>query len=224
MRINHKEPGKPLTLQAAETPSELIALISDDAFFFWLTVDTSSCSRPAPADKLSSSEGLFCCCGMNVMLGMPTLMPGGSARSRPQTKQQNRGSSHVSTSSSHPGPCRPPLLALLCNGHGRPAAQQREAFMLGHKAHQIQLFWKGWAVLPAPKGYSHALNPAVILLPPVFSLWWLFFVFRLREVANMSLLDLVSFCPCSFSWADNMFVLSFHLTPSGSTNTLSFSS
>lgn len=34
MRINHKEPGKPLTLQAAETPSELIALISD-AFFFW---------------------------------------------------------------------------------------------------------------------------------------------------------------------------------------------
>lgn len=79
------------------------------------------------------------------MLGMPTLMPGGSARSRPQTKQQNRGSSHVSTSSSHPGPCRPPLLALLCNGHGhgRPAAQQREAFMLGHKAHQIQLFWKG---------------------------------------------------------------------------------
>lgn len=77
------------------------------------------------------------------MLGMPTLMPGGSARSRPQTKQQNRGSSHVSTSSSHPGPCRPPLLALLCNGHGWPAAQQREAFMLGHKAHQIQLFWKG---------------------------------------------------------------------------------
>lgn len=47
--------------------------------------------------------------------------------------------------------------------------------MLGHKAHQIQLFWKGWAVFPAPKGYSHALNPAVILLPPVFSLWWLFF-------------------------------------------------
>lgn len=146
MRINHKEPGKPLTLQAAETPSELIALISDAFFFFFsfgLTVDTSSCFRPAPADKLSSSEELFCCCGMNVMLGMPTLMPGGSARSRPQTKQQNRGSSHVSTSSSHPGPCRPPLLALLCNGHGRPAAQQREAFMLGHKAHQIQLFWKG---------------------------------------------------------------------------------
>lgn len=35
MRINHKEPGKPLTLQAAETPSELIALISDAFFFFF---------------------------------------------------------------------------------------------------------------------------------------------------------------------------------------------
>lgn len=43
----------------------------------------------------------------------------------------------------HHGPCRPPLLALLCNSHGRPAAQQREAFIFGHKAHQIQLFWKG---------------------------------------------------------------------------------
>lgn len=43
----------------------------------------------------------------------------------------------------HPEPHRPPLLALLCNSHGRPAAQQREAFILGHKAHQIQLFWKG---------------------------------------------------------------------------------
>lgn len=104
-------------------------------------------------------------------------MPGGFARSRPQTKQQNRGSSHVSDSSSRPGPCRPPLLALLCNSHGWPAAPQREAFILGHKAHQIQLFWKGWAVFPAPKGYSHALNPAVILLPPVFSLWCLFLSF-----------------------------------------------
>lgn len=111
------------------------------------------------------------------MLGMPTLMPRGFARSRPQTKQQNRGSSHVSDSSSRPGPCRPPLLALLCNSRGWPAAPQREAFILGHKAHQIQLFWKGWAVFPAPKGYSHALNPAVILLPPVFSLWCLFLSF-----------------------------------------------
>lgn len=34
MRINHKEPGKPLTLQAAETPSELIALISDAFYLF----------------------------------------------------------------------------------------------------------------------------------------------------------------------------------------------
>lgn len=114
---------------------------------------------------------------MSVMLGMPTLMPRGFARSRPQTKQQNRGSSHVSDSSSRPGPCRPPLLALLCNSRGWPAAPQREAFIFGHKAHQIQLFWKGWAVFPAPKGYSHALNPAVILLPPVFSLWCLFLSF-----------------------------------------------
>lgn len=152
----------------------------------------------APADKPSSSVGLFCYCGMSVMWGMPTLMPRGSARLRPQTKPQNRGSSHVSTSSSHPRPCRPPLLALLCNSHGRPAAQQREAFILGHKAHQIQLFWKGWAVFPAPKGYSHALNPAVILLPPVFSLWWLFFVFQSGEVTNMPLLDPVSFCPMCF--------------------------
>lgn len=43
----------------------------------------------------------------------------------------------------HHGPWRPSLLALLCNSHGRPAAQQREAFIFGHKAHQIQLFWKG---------------------------------------------------------------------------------
>lgn len=35
---------------------------------------------PAPAKKKKkpkSSVGLFCCCGMNVMLGMPTLMPRG---------------------------------------------------------------------------------------------------------------------------------------------------
>lgn len=43
---------------------------------------------------------LFCYCGMSVMSGMPPLMPGDSARERPQTKQQNRGSSHVFASSS----------------------------------------------------------------------------------------------------------------------------
>lgn len=62
-------------------------------------MDTWS-SRRAPVDNPSTSVGLFRGCGMSVMLGMPTLMPRGSARSRPQTKQQNRGSSHVSASSS----------------------------------------------------------------------------------------------------------------------------
>lgn len=58
----------------------------------------------------------------------------------------------------------------------RPAAWQREAFIRGHKAHQIQLFWKVEAVLPAPKGYSHERKPlSAILLPLVFSLC------RLRE-------------------------------------------
>lgn len=57
-------------------------------------------SLTALADKPRSSVGLFCYCGMSVMLGMPTLMPRGSSCLRPQTKQQNRGSSHVSASSS----------------------------------------------------------------------------------------------------------------------------
>lgn len=63
-------------------------------------LDQLGAALPAPADKTSCAVGLFCYSGMSVMLGMPTLMPRGSACSRPQTKQQNRGSSHVSASSS----------------------------------------------------------------------------------------------------------------------------
>lgn len=159
------------------------------------------------------------------MLGMPTLMPRGFARSRPQTKQQNRGSSHVSDSSSRPGPCRPPLLALLCNSRGWPAAPQREAFILGHKAHQIQLFWKGWAVFPAPKGYSHALNPAVILLPPVFSLWCLFLSFGGgRSLTCRPLVErhvtCVFFSLCPLAWMDDTFVLLLHLLLLGTPRSL----
>lgn len=93
----------------------------------------------------------------------------------------------------------------------RPAAWQREAFIRGHKAHQIQLFWKVGAVLPAPKGYSHELNPlSAVLLLLVFSLS--FFVFSLfcsggvREgqfyvlfaaLPNMSLFHVLSIvCVC----------------------------
>lgn len=51
----------------------------------------------------------------------------------------------------------------------RPAAWQREAFIRGHKAHQVQLFWKVEAMLPAPKGYSHESKPlSAVLLPLVF--------------------------------------------------------
>lgn len=137
------------------------------------------------------------------MRGMPTLTPGvGFAGSRPQTKQQNRGSSHVSPSTL-PGSCRPPLLALLCNCHGRPAAQQREAFMLGHKAHQIQLFWKGWAVFPPLKGYSHALSPAVIFLPQCFHYYGFFlFVFSCGGCCRTSAASCVSTVP--FLWADDV--------------------
>lgn len=99
---------------------------------------------PAPAAKLRRSVGLFCHCGMSVMLGMPTLMPRGpSLLAAPDKAAEQRQFPRVLPPPLHPGPCRPPLLALLCNSHGRPAAQQREAFILGHKAHQIQLFWKG---------------------------------------------------------------------------------
>lgn len=82
----------------------------------------------------------------------------------------------------------------------RPAAWQREAFIRGHKAHQIQLFWKVEAVLPAPKGYSHERKPlSAILLPLVFSLCWLredtFFV--KNGLVNMAF---VSCGVCWFGW------------------------
>lgn len=70
------------------------------------------------------------------------------------------------------------ILYRLCYAMAtaRPAAWQREAFIRGHKAHQIQLFWKVEAMLPTPKGYSHERKPLnAILLLLVFSLC------RLRE-------------------------------------------
>lgn len=122
------------------------------------------------------SAGLFCSCGMKAMWGMPTLIPRGPRWLASGPRQSSRTEAVPTCRPPPLHPCRPPLLALLCNSRGRPAARQREAFMPGHKAHQIQLCWKGWAAFPAPRVYSHALNLAVILLPPVFSLWWLFFV------------------------------------------------
>lgn len=143
------------------------------------------------------SAGLFCGCGMKVMSGMPTLMPRGPHWLAGGPRQSSRTEAVPTCRPPPLHPCRPPLLALLCNSRGRPAARQREAFMPGHKAHQIQLCWKGWAAFPAPRGYSHALNLAVILLPPVFSLWWLFFVsfgaVGGREGTNMPSLDPPSF-------------------------------
>lgn len=41
------------------------------------TVDTSQPRASLPAPAWKSSMGLFCCCGMSVMSGMPTLMLGG---------------------------------------------------------------------------------------------------------------------------------------------------
>lgn len=122
------------------------------------------------------SAALFYSSGMKVMWGMPTLMPRGPRWLASGPRQSSRTEAVPTCRPPPLHPCRPPLLALLCNSRGRLAARQREAFMPGHKAHQIQLCWKGWAAFPAPRGYSHALNLAVILLPPVFSLWWLFFV------------------------------------------------
>lgn len=85
----------------------------------------------------------------------------------------------MSSLPSSPGPSGSPfILYRLCYAmaEARPAAWQRKAFIRGHKAHQIQLFWKVEAVLPVPKGYSHERKPhSAILLPLVFSLC------RLRE-------------------------------------------
>lgn len=103
-------------------------------------VPASSCATLV----FQSSVGLCCCCGMSVMSGMPTLMPGGPhLLAAPDKAAEQRQFPMCLPPPLHHGPWRPPLLALLCNSHGRPAAQQREAFIFGHKAHQIQLFWKG---------------------------------------------------------------------------------
>lgn len=109
------------------------------------------------------------------MSGMLALMPEGlcpcsapdkAAQWRPQFPR-------VSPPSVPRPPRRSFILYRLCYAMAtaRPAAWQRDAFIRGHKAHQIQLFWKVEAVLPAPKGYSHERKPlAAILLPLVFSL------------------------------------------------------
>lgn len=154
---------------------------------------------PPPATKLKSSVGLFCYWGMSVMLGMPTLMPRGPRLLQPQTKQQNRGSSHVSASSSPSLPCRPPLLALLCNSHGWPAAQQREVFMLGHKAHQIQLFWKGWAVFPASERLFTCAEPRCYFASPsVFIMMALFLSFGEGRLQTCHRLIQCHFAQCVF--------------------------
>ncbi|MEQ2265329.1 hypothetical protein XENORESO_005472, partial [Xenotaenia resolanae] len=78
-------------LQAGEKRVMDLLWLASPMFISLRTIDTSSNAWPSPADKPSTPVGLFFCCGMSVMLGMPSLMPGGSARSRPQTEQQNRG-------------------------------------------------------------------------------------------------------------------------------------
>lgn len=109
------------------------------------------------------------------MSGMLTLMPKGLCPcSAPDKAAQWRQQFPRVFPPSIPRPPRRSfILYRLCYAMAtaRPAAWQREAFIRGHKAHQIQLFWKVEAVLPAPKGYSHKHNPlTAILLPLVFSL------------------------------------------------------
>lgn len=57
----------------------VFAFSLDDVFEDGGYLEQLGAALPAPADKPSTSVGLFCDCGMSVMLGMPTLMPRGSA-------------------------------------------------------------------------------------------------------------------------------------------------
>lgn len=66
------------------------------------TVDTSrSSGRPCQLLQISRRGFFFGHCGMNVMLGMPTLMPRGPSSARgPRQSSRTEAVSHVSASSS----------------------------------------------------------------------------------------------------------------------------
>lgn len=141
------------------------------------------------------SVGLFCGCGMKVMSGMPTLMPRGPGWLAGGPRQSSRTEAVPTCRPPPLHPCRPPLLALLCNSRG-PACRSAEGGLYAwSQSTPNSIMLEGVSCVSSaqrlftcaePRGYF--ASPSVFIM---MALFLSFFFFR-AGATNMPSLDPLS--------------------------------